>query len=521
MSSSTILVTGASGYIGGRLVPELLNRGHSVRCLARTPNKLRGLPWSDRVEVTKGDLSDPSTLPAAFAGVDVAYYLVHSMEEGATKGFSESDRRIARTFRRAATDAGVSRIIYLGGLGDDEDPELSTHLKSRHEVGEILADGPVPVTELRAAVIIGSGSASFEMLRNLVEVLPAMITPRWVGTRCQPIAIRDVLFYLAAVLDNAATVGQVLEVGGPDVLAYQEMMNTYANLAGLKKRWIVPVPLLTPSLSSHWIGLVTPLPTPLAKPLVHGLANEVVVRDHRIEDMVPRQRLPYVDAINLAIARTRDLEVTTNWAGADLSNRSAADPMATDPEWSGGTVEQNVQVMTTGQASASSVYKVVCGIGGRRGWFITDYLWEIRGTIDAAIGGVGMRRGRRHPDNLRVGDALDFWRVESLEEDRHVRLRAEMKVPGTAWLEWTISHKDGVTKVKQWARFHPKGLPGRLYWWSLLPFHAIIFKGLLQSILQRAEYLDRTGNMPDAKGRRQPWVTSALVAVDGTHNGFQ
>ncbi len=486
--AQTVLVTGATGYIGGRLVPELLARGHKVRCFARTPEKLDGQPWRSQVEIAQGDLSNAGSVQQALEGVDVAYYLVHSMSADAGGSFSSHDRAAAATFRDAAASAGVQRIIYLGGLGDDNDPNLSKHLRSRHEVGRILARGPVSVTELRAAVIIGSGSASFEMLRTLVEVLPVMVTPRWVRTRCQPIAIADVLFYLCAVLDNKETDGLTLEIGGPDVLAYADMMHTYAAIAGLKKRVLIQVPLLTPRLSSHWIGLVTPLPTALAKPLVHGLSNEVVVRDHSIEKLIPHECLAYRQAIQRAIEKMRDLRVTTSWAGADLGWRSPAEPMPTDPEWSGGTILQDVKTFTT-SASPHEVFRVVTGIGGRRGWFVANRLWEIRGLIDKLVGGVGMRRGRRHPDELRVGDALDFWRVEALVPDTLLRLRAEMRLPGRAWLDWTISEKDGETKVKQWARFQPRGIPGRLYWYALLPFHDRIFGGLAKSVATRSEAL--------------------------------
>jgi uncharacterized protein YbjT (DUF2867 family)/uncharacterized protein YndB with AHSA1/START domain len=485
MENRHVLVTGATGYVGGRLVPELLKNGHKVRCLVRTPEKLEGLDWRNNVEVVKGDLSDESALSTALEGIDCAYYLVHSMAASAPGQFQKRDMKIARSFRQAAQQAGVKRIIYLGGLGDESDPNLSPHLQSRHDVGEVLRDGTVAVTELRAAVIIGSGSASFEMLRNLVEMLPVMITPKWLRTRCQPIAIRDVLFYLVNALqleDETRTI----EIGGPDVLEYREMMQTYARLAHLKKRIIITLPLLTPRLSSHWIGLVTPLPTSLAKPLVLGLENEVVVTDHSAEQLMPHKCLSFEHSIALAIEHTRDLEVTTRWADADLSWRSPADPMPSDPEWSGGVVLDDTQTVTT-EASPHAVFRAVTGIGGKRGWLVTDKLWEIRGLMDKLVGGVGMRRGRRHPDDLRIGDALDFWRVEALVPDTLLRLRAEMRLPGRAWLEWTISEEDGKTQLTQKARYQPRGLAGRLYWYSLLPFHAIIFKGLAAALVKEAE----------------------------------
>ncbi len=434
MRPQRVLVTGATGYIGGRLVPELLDAGYEVRCLARSPAKLDGRPWSDRVEVVQGDVSDATSCAAAMVGVDAAYYLVHAM--GGTHEFAERDRRSATVFRDAAAEAALSQVVYLGGLGED-DGALSEHLSSRHDVGAILAGGAVPVTELRAAVIIGSGSASFEMLRHLTDVLPAMVTPRWVRTRCQPIAIRDVLAYLVGVLGEPDALGRVLEIGGPDVVTYEEMMQLYANVAGLPPRVVVPVPVLTPRLSSYWVGLVTPLPVGLARPLIDSLENEVVVHDDKIAAIVPRECLTLRRAIELALARTRDLEVTTSWAEAELVGRGPADPEPSDPEWSGGIVLDDTQTVYT-DAPVGAVFRSVCSIGGSRGWLAAEPLWEIRGLADRLIGGPGMRRGRRHPTEVRVGDAVDFFRVEAIVPEKLLRLHAEMKVPGDAWLEWTM-----------------------------------------------------------------------------------
>jgi uncharacterized protein YbjT (DUF2867 family)/uncharacterized protein YndB with AHSA1/START domain len=478
-----VLVTGATGYIGGRLVPELLDAGHRARCLARSPAKLEGRPWSDHVEVVKGDLADRRSLDEAMVGVDAAYFLVHGM--GSAADFAARDREGAAAFRDAAARAGVRQIIYLGGLGEDPGDgrdRLSEHLSSRHEVGATLAAGPVPVTELRAAVIIGSGSASFEMLRNLTDVLPVMITPRWVRTRCQPIAIRDVLTDLVGVLGRPEAYGRVFEVGGPDVVTYQEMMALYADIAGLRRRLLIPVPLLSPRLSSLWVGLVTPLPGKLARPLVESLRNEVVVHDRAIDDVVPHRYQTLRQAIAGALERTRDLEVTTSWAGAELPGRHPADPMPTDPHWSGGLVLDDTQIVTT-PAPVEQVFRAVCGVGGRRGWYAAEPLWELRGALDRLIGGPGMRRGRRHPDELRVGDTVDFFRVEALVPDRLVRLRAEMRVPGEAWLEWTLDDPgDGTTVLVQKARFHPRGVWGRAYWYAMLPFHHLIFRRLAQHL---------------------------------------
>ena len=330
------------------------------------------------------------------------------------------------------------------------------------------------------------------MLRNLVEKLPVMVTPKWLRTKCQPIAIRDVLYYLKKSIEVEVTKSQVLEIGGPDILEYKEMMQTYAQQAQLKKPVIITVPLLTPRLSSHWIGLVTPLPTPLAKQLVMGLENEVIVNDHTVDELIPHECLPFIESIDRAISLTRDLEVTTSWADADLGWRSPADPMPTDPEWSGGVVLDDTQTVTTNDATPHDVFRAVTGIGGRRGWYVTDFLWEIRGVIDKLVGGVGMRRGRRNPDTLRIGDALDFWRVEALVPDKLLRLRAEMRLPGKAWLEWSISQDGGETTLTQKARYQPRGLAGRIYWYSLLPFHGIIFKGLAAALIKQAEQPDWT-----------------------------
>ena len=479
-----VLLTGASGYIGGRLVPELLAAGHRVRCLARTPSKLDDQVWRAEVEVVAGDVTDRASLDRALAGCEHAYFLVHSM--GGPAAFDEEDRRAAACFRDAAADAGIRRVVYLGGLGRDDDPALSRHLRSRHEVGQVLADGPVPVTELRAAVIIGSGSASFEMLRYLVEVLPVMVTPRWVDNRCQPIAIRDVLAQLvdAIAVDDAED--RIVEIGGPDVLTYRQMMLTYAEVAGLPRRRIVAVPVLTPALSSRWVGLVTPLPTGLAKPLVESLINEVVVTRPSPPLAGRPAPLSFRRAVDLALQRSADLQVATRWSDAALSGQTPADPLPTDPDWAGGSLLSDDQQLAT-HATPAAAFATIAGIGGDRGWYVTPILWQARGWIDKLVGGVGMRRGRRHPDALWVGDALDFWRVEAVEPDALVRLRAEMKLPGEAWLQWTIEPSPGGCTLRQQAIFYPRGLFGRLYWYVLIPFHAVIFGRMLAKIARAAE----------------------------------
>jgi len=422
-------------------------------------------------------------------GVDALHYLVHTI--GGSSDWIEQDRLAAENVRDQAAAAGVRRIVYLGGLGDDATEQLSPHLASRHEVGRVLADGPVPVTELRAAVIIGSGSASFEMLRYLVDVLPVMVTPKWVETRCQPIAVRDVLRYLVGVLAEPRAANRILEVGGPDVVSYRQMMQGYAEEAGLHTRRLIPVPVLSPGLSSRWVGLVTPLPLGLARPLVESLVNEVIVHDHSIEELLPGRLLTYREAVRAALGRIRTGMVVTSWAGAELGGRRPADPMPTDPSWAGGTVLSDERSRRV-EAPAAVVYRTIEAIGGDTGWYSGEWLWTIRGLMDKVVGGVGMRRGRRSPKDLRIGDPVDFWRVEDLVPDRLVRLRAEMKLPGDAWLEWRITPGDDgpddrTCTLHQLARYHPRGLLGRAYWLAVAPFHRFVFPDMLAGIARDAE----------------------------------
>ena len=482
---SLVLVTGASGYVGGRLVGALLAAGYRVRCLARTPQKLDRAPWRSDVEVIQGDIE--GDLEAAVDGVDAVYYLVHSIGEGVD--WAERESAGAANLRDAATNAGVRRIVYLGGLGDAADDELSTHLESRHAVGRVLADGPVPVTELRAAVIIGAGSASFEMLRYLVEVLPVMVTPKWVDTRCQPIAIRDVIRYLVEVLETEVTAGRVLEIGGPEVLTYREMMAIYAEEAGLRKRLVIPVPVLTPRLSSHWVGLVTPLPRSLARPLVGSLVNEVIVNNPAIVELCPGERSPYRTAVRRALDRTRQHEVATRWTGAQ--SVTLAGTLPTDPDWAGGAVLKDERSRFI-DATPEAIHRVLCRIGGEQGWYTSDALWSLRGLADQVVGGPGMRRGRSDPDALFVGDPVDFWRVEAIEPNELLRLRAEMRLPGVASLEWRIeaapdAEHDTRCRIRQTAIFVPRGLWGRVYWYAVAPFHHFVFPGLLDGIAADAE----------------------------------
>ena len=470
-----VLVTGASGYVGGRLVPALVARGDEVRCLARTPAKLDHAPWRSSVEVVQGSVG--GDLAAALKGVDVAVYLVHAIGQGAS--WAHDEQRDAELFAMSAAAAGVKRIVYLGGLGESAD-DLSVHLRSRQRVGELLASTGVPVIELRAGVIIGSGSASFEMLRYLVEVLPVMVTPRWIKTHCQPIAIADVIELLVEAIESSDVHAGVVEIGGPDVVSYAEMMALYADVAGLPRRRLVTVPLLTPGLSSHWVGLVTPVPVPLARELVESLVNEVVVTD----DMAMRQfavvPMSLREAITRALAATEEDRVPTSFVDADLVHFA---PTPTDPEWSGGTVLRDVRKATT-TTDISHVFASITSIGGDRGWYSGEPLWKIRGLLDQLVGGPGLRRGRRA--TLKVGDALDFWRVEELIPDRRLRLHAEMRLPGEARLTWDVEEEGGRTIVTQTALYRPKGLLGRLYWYAIAPFHRFVFPGMLAGIVADA-----------------------------------
>ena len=477
-SSVRVLVTGASGYVGGRLVPRLLEEGCEVRCLARTPGKLTSAPWVRDVDVVKGsvegDLSD------ALAGIDVAVYLVHGI--GDSIDWSQKEQRDAEHFRRSCEVAGVKRIVYLGGMGSDAD-ELSVHLRSRHKVGEVLASGPIPVCELRAAVIIGSGSASFEMLRYLTEVLPVMVTPKWVRTKSQPIAISDVLDYLVKVINAPAPFTGVYEIGGNDIISYAEMMAIYAEEAGLSKRRLIPVPLLTPGLSSHWVGLVTPVPASLAKPLVESLVNEVIVRNTKTVDELGRPKRTVREAISLALGRTASNEVPTSFSDADLRPFK---PYVTDPAWSGGT-QLSDERLRRSTATPEAMFQAVTSLGGEKGWHRGEWLWRVRGVLDQLWGGPGVRRGRRHPTQLDVGDFVDFWRVEELTPGAHLKLHAEMVLPGDAWIEWTIEPLENGSLITQRATYKPKGLLGRLYWYAVSPFHFLVFPGLLSGIVKDAE----------------------------------
>jgi uncharacterized protein YbjT (DUF2867 family) len=451
-----VLVTGATGYVGGRLVPRLLAAGWRVRCLARDPERLSGRPWLDAVEVVRGDVMEPDSLPAALQDVEVAYYLLHSMQTAAD--FRQKDQEAARHFARAAKGAGVRRIIYLGGLGDP-DAELSPHLRSRQETGEALRSAGVPVTELRAAVIVGSGSLSFEMIRALTERLPVMICPRWVYTRTQPIASDNVLDYLAACLDEPESTGRTLEIGGSDILTYGQMMQGYARERGLR-RWLIPVPVLTPRLSSYWLHLVTPVEAGVGRHLIESLRNEVIVRDPQARQLLPHiELLDYASSVRLALADLEASRIETTWSDALVTSEGNRVPVVLGTQE--GMILERRQLAVA--ASPHAVYRTFTGLGGSRGWLTMNWAWRLRGLIDRLVGGVGMRRGRRHPDDLRPGDPLDFWRVEAVEPDRLLRLRAEMKVPGRTWLQFQVEDQPSGASLVQTAFFAPLGLSGWLY----------------------------------------------------------
>ena len=474
-----VAVTGSTGYVGGRLVPRLLESGYRVRCVTRSPDSLTNRPWSDDVEIVVADLQDPAETFEALNGADYAFYLVHSMS--AERNFAEAEENMAQVFANSAEKTKLRQIVYLGGLGED-DPENSVHLQSRHNVGRILASGSTPVTELRAAIIIGSGSASFEMLRSLVEVLPVMVVPRWVTkTQCQPISIGDVLQELLHVLGNEQSLNRVLEIGGPEVATYREMMDAYTKVAGLRRRIILPVPVLTPRLSSHWVNLVSPLPFTLARALIDSLTTDVVVKEPSNQFLSQGPKAGLENAIGKAVARVQELEIPTRWSDTG-GYKDPASPVPSDPEWSGGKILVDRRSIKS-SSSPEELMSTIKSVGGENGWFAFNWIWAIRGFTDKIIGGVGLRRGRRHPTDLRIGDTIDFFKVTTLTTNR-LQLLAEMKVPGHAWLEWTVKETpEKGSEVTQQALFVPRGVLGRAYWYVLLPFHVIIFRRMLRNIV--------------------------------------
>ena len=484
-----ILVTGASGYVGGRLVTALLADGADVRVFVRDANKAQSHSWANQVEIATGNASEFQSTKDALTGVHTAYYLLHSINLG--PNFDEIESAMARNFAKAAQSCGVSQIVYLGGINNDE--KTSKHLTSRANTGKELATTSVPVLELRAGIIIGSGSASFEMLRHLTHRLPVMTTPKWVSNKTHPIAIRDVLWYLRNCAKLEKPVGGVFDIGGPEVLTYADMMQKFAKLSGLRKRLIIKVPVLTPKLSSLWIGFVTPVPTSLARPLVGSLISEVVADPKKsIDKLIPKPAEGLIDvdgAVKLALSNVSSNTVSTRWSDATLPT-APWQKAQSDPEWAGEMLLKDKKVRTT-DASIKSLWEAIEEIGGENGWYGADFLWYLRGLLDRMIGGVGLRRGRRDPIHLRVGESLDFWRVESLVPEQSLKLYAEMILPGKAWLEFRISKlPNGKSEVVQEASFSPRGLGGQLYWYVVLPFHVLVFPTMIRNLIRSANRKD-------------------------------
>jgi uncharacterized protein YbjT (DUF2867 family) len=486
------LVTGASGYVGGRLVRDLLNDGKRVRVLVRDAKKIQGQSWAAFVDIVEGNASNGADLDRALADVHTAYYLLHSIN--VATDFGDIESAMALGFSQAAERAKITQIVYLGGIANDEN--RSRHLTSRMNTGAQLATGSTPVLELRAGIIIGSGSASFEMLRHLTHRLPIMTTPKWVSNRTQPIAIRDVLYYLRACANLKKPVNEVRDIGGPEVVTYAKMMQSFAAISGLRKRKIIQVPVLTPKLSSLWIGFVTPVPTSLARPLVESLISEVVVdKDKSIDSLIapPAEGLLTVaQAIELALNRTTLNQVNTRWSDAAFPTAPWQKAQG-DPDWAGELTLKDHREIST-DVPLNFLWQQIEAIGGEHGWFGSDWLWYLRGLLDRFVGGVGLRRGRRDPRFLRIGDSLDFWRVEELEKEKRLKLYAEMVLPGKAWLEFNLEVRDGKTYVSQDALFAPRGLGGQLYWYIVSPFHFFIFPTMLRNIEKEARKSQATSH---------------------------
>ncbi|MEJ2485736.1 MAG: SDR family oxidoreductase [Anaerolineales bacterium] len=485
-SQKPILVTGATGYVGGRLVPRLLESGYSVRCLVRDKSRFRGHEWQNQVEVVEADVLDPATLPAALENISTAYYLIHGVQGG--KVNPERDQTAARNFIEAAENANVERIIYLGELANP-DEKLSPYLRSRLDTGEILRSGSIPTTEFRSGMIVGSGSALFEMVRYLSEREPVMICPRWFYTLAQPISIRKTLDYLVAALDVPESRGRVIEIGGPTRLRYADMLKEYAEVRDLK-RLLIPAPVSAPRLSAYWVHLVTPIHWRVVLPLIQGLKAESLVTNSLAQELFPHiQLLDFQTAVRRALDVIRDGKVETIWSDSLVSSLGDLEPYRFSVE-DGMMIERRQRLL---EMPPEVVFKAYTGIGGERGWLYMDWAWAIRGWMDKLVGGVGLRRGRRDPDEIRAGESLDFWRVESITPNRAMLLRAEMRTPGKAWLEFeSIPQPEGKTLLKLGAYFAARGLGGLLYWYSLFPIHKFIFDGMIRNLTKRAAEISQT-----------------------------
>jgi len=477
-----ILVTGATGYVGAKLVPRLLEDGYRVRVLVRDTKKLRLKTWKDDVEAFEGDVLEPATLGPALSGSKVAYYLIHSIVSGKT--FAERDMVAARNFGEAARKAGIKRVIYLGGLGDPE-TSLSEHLRSRQKTGDILRQCGICLTEFRAAVIVGAGSISFEMIRYLTERIPVMVCPRWVRSRVQPISIDDVIEYLAASLQNQDSAGQIIEIGGADILTYGDMMKRYARVRGLR-RLLINVPVLTPKLSSYWVHWVTPVPAAFARPLIEGLRNEVVVTDDKASELFTRIKpAAYESAVQRALSQL-DPDRFEDFI-SQSSSTEGIERSATVKTISNGMIIEVRRCLVRSRASA--VYKAFTNIGGPNGW-PCNLAWRLRAFLDKVVGGIGMRKGRPVPAEIKAGDTLDFFRVEKIRPGSMIRLKAEMKLPGAGWLQFEVTpHGEGKTQLTQTVFFAPKGLPGVVYWYLVYPFHCLIFAKMIRSIARISEQI--------------------------------
>jgi uncharacterized protein YbjT (DUF2867 family) len=482
--AKTVLVTGATGYIGGRLIPRLLEAGHRVKVLVRSPEKIAGVPWLGKVDVIHSSLDDGEALRQGLAGVDVLYYLVHSMAAGA--GFEAKEKAMAETVAKAATDAGTTRIVYMGGL-HPANANLSTHMRSRETVGKVFLDSPVDAIVFQAGVVIGSGSASFEMIRHLAETLPFMPAPSWVRNKIEAIAVRDVLHYLVGAASLEGHINRTFDIGCRQVLTYAGMMKEYAAEAGLPYRVVLALPIPAPKLAGMWVALTTPIPLSMALPLVQSLQDDAVSVEHDIDQYIPQPDgglTSYRTAVALALGKERDGQVETTWANAGAD----ADPLPSDPDWAGHKVYMDERTFH-GDVDPAHVWTIIEGIGGRNGWYSLPLAWQVRGWLDKLTGGAGLLRGRRHPGNLAAGEVVDWWRVERIERGRLLRLRAEMRAPGRAWLELSVEPDGDGSLYRQRAIFFPKGLSGKLYWLAVLPFHSLIFPAMSRNITAAAQKL--------------------------------